>query len=107
MDLDTHPLVKILQETGEVNVRLKLAQNEYGGPGTPGHAVASEWLRLKDEGRALVASAKRDARETRTLRLAMWANIIAITALIIAAIAGQKEIWSLIIMILQWFGFKP
>lgn len=100
MDLDAHPLVKNLEETGEVNVRLKLAKNEYGGPGSSGHAVASEWLRLKEEGRAIAASAKRDAREARTL-------CIAITALIIAAIAARKEIWSLIIIILQWFGFKP
>ena len=46
--------------------------------------MATEWLRLKDEERALAASKRRDEREEGTLSIARRANSIAITATILA-----------------------
>lgn len=76
--------------------------------------MATEWLRLKDEERALAASKLRDAREAETLSIAREANdiarlsfravrkdrYIAIAAVIIAAIAAREEIGSFIRWIL-------
>jgi hypothetical protein len=81
--------------------------------------MATEWLRLKDEERALAASKLRDAREEETLSIAREANeiarrssrevrkdrLIAIAAVIIAAIAARKEIWSFIQLIFA--ALKP
>jgi hypothetical protein len=84
--------------------------------------MATEWLRLKDEERALAASKLRDAREEETLSIAREANeiarrssrevrkdrLIAIAAVIIAAIAAiaaRKEIWSSIQLIFA--ALKP
>jgi hypothetical protein len=48
---------------------------------------ASAWLGEQQTLREEAASLKRDAREEKTLRLAMWANIIATIAAIIAIVA--------------------
>jgi len=74
------------ERSGELAVRLSVGCGEWENSRSK-LAAAEEWLRLKDEERALAASAIRDAREEKTLRLAWWANAIAIAAAIIAIIA--------------------
>lgn len=70
--------------------------------------MATEWLRLKDEERALAASKRRDEREEGTLSIARRANSIAITATILSAIAIVVSSSDKIKSFLQWLGvFKP
>ena len=54
------------------------------------------WLKERDD-------SKRSARDDKTLRLAKWANINAIAALIIAAIAAHKEIKWIISSVISSF----
>jgi hypothetical protein len=83
-----------LEELGYEGVLAEMAKGE-GRLGRPGSQVREEiehWLKLKEEQRSSVSAAKRDAREEETLSIArkasrrsMWANIIALTAAIVAA----------------------
>lgn len=110
-----------LDAVGEDQVRINLIKKIYGDHGAKRELVL-EWLRRKEESRALEASAKGDAREEETLsiakdalaiakdanriasedlsaarlnaRWAMWAAIIATVA---AAIAAKDQIYALII----------
>jgi hypothetical protein len=98
-----------LESIGESAARLNLAQAAWSEPRKV--ALAKEWLRLKEESRALEASAKRDAREEETLAIAKSAKAsvkydryIAIAAIIIAAIAAHKEIMWLIKSAMSWFS---
>lgn len=98
-----------LEKLGYEGVLAEMAKGD-GRLGRPGSQVREEiehWLRLKAEERALASSAKRDAREEETLsiareanrialaasRWAMYAAIIAITAI---AIATKDQILALI-----------
>jgi hypothetical protein len=74
-----------LDALGEDEVRVRLSVTKQFGDVGPKHELAKLWLARKD-------SAKRDVREESTLRLAVWANIIAITAIVIAAIAHTKKL---------------
>lgn len=98
-----------LESIGESEVRLNLAQAAWSEPRKV--ALAKEWIRLKEEARALEASAKRDAREEETLAIAKSAKTsvrydryIAIAAIIIAAIAAHKEIKWLVSSVISWFS---
>lgn len=84
-----------LDAVGENQVRINLIKKIYGDHGAK-RELTLEWLRRKEEERSLEASAKRDAREIKTLR-------IAILAIIIAAIAATREIKWLITSIISWF----
>ena len=70
--------------------------------------MATEWLRLKDEERALAASKRRDEREERTLSIARHATINSIIATILSAIAIIVSASDKVILFLQWIGIlKP
>jgi len=70
--------------------------------------MATEWLRLKDEERALAASKRRDEREERTLFIARRANTIAIIAMIFSTITAIVPASDKVILFLQWLGvLKP
>jgi hypothetical protein len=70
--------------------------------------MATEWLRLKDEERALAASKRRDEREEKTLSIARRATINSIIATILSAIAIIVSASDKVILFLQWIGIlKP
>ena len=99
-----------LDAVGENQVRINLIKKIYGDHGAKRDLVL-EWLRRKEEARALEASAKRDAREEATLAIAKSAKAsvrydryIAIAAITIAAIAAHKEIMWLISSVMSWFS---
>ena len=70
--------------------------------------MATEWLRLKDEERALAASKRRDEREERTLSIARRATTNSIIATILSAIAIMISASEKFMSFLQWLGvFKP
>ena len=111
----TDDLFAKCEKDGEEIVRKSLADKTYCSHSeTP---IIEEWLRRKDEERAIASSSKRDAREEETLAIAKEANriassalaetraearlsrrsrwidrIIPIIAIIIAAIAAREEI---------------
>lgn len=97
-----------LEAVGEDQVRINLIKKVYGDHGAKCELVL-EWLRRKEEARALEASAKRDAREEETLAIAKstkasvrYDRYIAIAAIMIAAIAAHKEVMWLISLIMSW-----
>ena len=79
-------------QNDESAVRISIVSNHYT-PDTVG--VAQEWVRRKEEARASISAAQRDAREIKTLR-------IAILAIIIAAISSINEIKWLMNSIISW-----
>ena len=83
--MDASALFVTLDERGEAQVRIELAQGIWSEPRTV--SLINAWLALKDRARAAEDSAKRDAREERILCLAIWANIIATIAAITAIVA--------------------
>lgn len=86
-------------QNNENDVRINIASGYYN-PDTA--AIAQEWLRRREEVRALAASDKRDAREERTLALASRANIIALIAIAIAAISSASQIKWFITSVISW-----
>lgn len=91
-----------LDAMGERSVRDKLNSGGFEYPGHKTHAFVSAWLANAEFVRSQDIEVKRSAREASTLRLARWANIIAIIAVIIAAIAARADIkWS-ISAVISW-----
>ena len=100
-----------LDALGEDEVRVRFSVTKQFGDVGPKHELTKLWLAHKD-------SAKRDAREEKTLKIAKEANsiarsasrevrkdrIIAIAAIIIAAIAAHEEIMWLISSVISWFS---
>jgi len=105
----------------EMEVRERIAKGQYHGEHL---GIALEWLRRKDEERASASASKRDAREEEILEIAREANriasnalveacranrsrwkdrTIAITAIIIAAIAARDDIKWLISWLIDKF----
>lgn len=95
---DLNQFTRELEALGEEQVRVKVAIR-YWQPMPTKQSFAELWLSHIDRARELEASAKRDAREEKTLRLARWANIIAITAV---AIASKDQIMSAISWGISW-----
>ena len=98
------PYREEFEKHGETMVRFKFS----GKPGEVGRA-ADVWVEEQRILREEAASAKRDAREEETLAIAKSAKAsvrydryIAITAVIIAAIAAHKEIKWLISSVISW-----
>jgi hypothetical protein len=108
------------ERDGEETVRKLLAEKTYCTHDEI--PIVEEWLRRKDEERTVVRASIRDAREERTLSIAEEANriassalaearlanrsrwkdrIIAITAIIIAAMAAREDIIWFISWLLQ------
>ena len=82
-----------LEKLGYEGVLAEMAKGEgrLGRPGSPVREEIGHWLKLKEEERSTASAAKRDQREEETLsiarkasRWALWANIIAIIAIIVA-----------------------
>jgi hypothetical protein len=99
-----------LDEVGEEQVRINFIKKIYGDHGAKRELVL-EWLFIKEETRALEASAKREALEEEILSIARSASIkvrnyriIAIVAIIIAVIAAHEEIMWLISSFMSWFS---
>ncbi len=88
-----------LEALGEREVYIQLAHGVWEGRQ---ERYVLEWINQKSAERAEAAASKRDAREERTSALAARANRIAITALIIAAMASAKEIKWLITSLMAW-----
>ena len=84
-----------LDAMGERAVRDVLNSGKWGHAGLAPFAFVAAWLADKEFVRAEASSAKRDAREERTLH-------IAIAAMIIAAIAAHNEIKWLITSVMAW-----
>jgi hypothetical protein len=95
-----------LEKLGVEGVLLEMAKGDgrLGRPGSELRADIEYWLNLKRTERDLASSAKRDARELKTLALASRANLIAISAVIIAAIAAHTEIMWLVSSVISWFS---
>jgi len=85
-----------LTAIGERAVRDKLNRGEYGQPGAGTFAAVSAWIADAEFARLAVSSAKRDAREASTLRIAKRANNIAIAAIIITAILSIMSIIAIV-----------
>jgi hypothetical protein len=68
---------------GEENVRMM----DSGSQVVPDDKIRFSRVWLKEQ-----EDSRRDTREDKTLRLAKWANIIAIIAAILAAIAAREDI---------------
>ena len=85
-----------LESLGYEGVLLEMAKGDgrLGRPGSEVRENIEHWLRLKETERNLASAALRDARETKTLRIAMLANIIAITAIVITI---KDQIFMLVI----------
>lgn len=88
--------VPVFEQLGESQVRM-----QFGGRSDEVGTQAREWLLLKEQERAELAAAKRDAREERTLAIAAdasrWARWAAIIAIIAIAIATKDQIIALIL----------
>jgi hypothetical protein len=93
-------LVEELDSLGENKVRQKLLRGEFRQFDPFADTTVLAWLADKDREAAILASSKRDAREERTLRFAMWANIIAIAAIIIAT---KEQIALAVSVVISWF----
>jgi hypothetical protein len=101
------PYFDDFESQGEPSVRIQVDLGSWEAFEKPRHAVAKEWLRLKDEERAAASSEKRDAREEETLAIARRAlansaraNTIAAIAIIcsvitaiVAAIIARSLVW--------------
>lgn len=85
------------EKIGETEIRIQINMGEWQEKNKMMLAYAQEWLRLKDEARALEASSKRDARETETLKIAKRANRIAWIAATSATVAAIAAIIAAII----------
>ena len=68
-------------------VHLKLATDPTWYDYDPRRGVAQDWLRRKAEANAASLIARSEARSDKTLRIAIWANIIATIAAVIAIVA--------------------
>ena len=90
-----------LDAIGEPDVRVKFATGEWRDNIRSG--LVTIWLKSKDDERSAISSSKRDARESKAISLASRANLIAISAFIIAVIAAHKEIKWLINSVMVWF----
>lgn len=95
---------KELDAMGERAVRDALHSGKYGHSGIATFAFVSAWLADAEFARIAASSAKRDAREENISLLASRANLIAYSALIIAAIAAHKEIRWLISSVISLFS---
>ena len=75
---DSAALFAELEDIGEAEVRVKLAQAVWSDPRKV--ALVKDWLCSKDEARTLASSNKRDAREEETLSIARKASELAESA---------------------------
>jgi hypothetical protein len=82
-------LFKKCEKDGEELVRKRFAEDVYCTHDEK--PIIQEWLRRKDEERALASSSKRDAREQETLSIAKEANRIAFSALAEARFANRSR----------------
>lgn len=89
--------IATLEKSGEAEVRAALDRGDEWVTHAGRQKIAEGWLARKD-------SAKRDAQKVHTSRLAARANLIALTAVIIAAIAAHKEIMWLISSVMSWLS---
>jgi len=83
------------ESLGEEGVRMM----DSGSQAVPDDRIrfSRVWLKERDDSR-------RSARDDKTHSLAKWANYIAVTALLIAAIAAHKEIKWLISSVMSWLS---
>lgn len=86
------------EKYGESEVRIQINKGIWHQQNRIMLGYAQEWLRLKDEDRALEASSKRDAREEETLKIAKEALDIAksqaSTAALAATSAREQARWA-------------
>ena len=90
MSIDPKVLFPILENTGEPQVRIKLAQGVYGEKKIP---IVYEWLRIKDEERINLSSSCNKAAALEQLRIASSARNAAWIAAIAAIIAAATAIF--------------
>ena len=89
------PFMQQLEAHGdELEVRERIAKGQYHGEHL---GIALEWLRRKEEKRSSSAASKRDAREEETLSIAKEANRIASNALVAARSSSRWAMWAAII----------
>ncbi len=82
-----------LDAIGVEAVLREISQGMHGQPTSQLREEVEAWLRSKQAAADEAAALKRDAREEKTLRIAIWANVIAAIAAItaIAAIVIAKS----------------
>jgi hypothetical protein len=67
--------------------RREIALGAFGRPGSPNHSFALSWLSVNEAERRDKRDALTESISRKALRNSNWANIIAISAIIIAIIA--------------------
>jgi type IV secretory pathway component VirB8 len=67
--------------------RRELASGTFGAVGSPNHRFASSWLAVKEAEERDKQDAFNESISRKALRNSNWANIIAISAIVIAIIA--------------------
>ena len=113
--------LKIFESKGIEVVSLEIAQGFYGSPGSRTRDEADSWVRAKQLANDALSVSKRDSREEETLSIAKAANsiaadalsftkrsrradrIMAITAIMMAAIAAREDIIWLISLVINLF----
>jgi hypothetical protein len=82
----TTDLIAHLEQRGEATVRNALLNGEYGHPksGNISYEHVKEWLSSKDYVRVAARSGESLSNSRKALRNSYWANIIAISAIVIA-----------------------
>lgn len=87
--MDHDEFSQSLEEKGENEVRIHLAQGIYGKAGAKVELV-HEWLRSKDSKRASASEALQESREIDSIRLSKESNLIAKEANLIALDSSSK-----------------
>jgi len=67
--------------------RRELASGTFGRPGSGNHTFASSWLAVKETEERDKRDARIESISRKALRNSSWANIIAISAIILSIIA--------------------
>jgi len=86
-----------LESIGPEAVLKQIASGQHGQPGSQLRGEVEAWLRSKQIAADSLASAKRDAREERTLAIAEEANLIAERALRSSERSSKRAIIAMIL----------
>jgi len=84
-------IIYSLESRGEEAVRTALIRGEFGPSGLH-HSMVKEWLAAKDASRAETKDKETLSIARIALRNSKWANIIAITAMILSVIMAIIQI---------------
>lgn len=86
-------LLKSLEAHGEEWVRSRFLTGEWGPPDCIAYARVKEWLAAKDSVRRDAREAHSDSIARAALRNSMWANIIAVIAIVLSVTIAIIQIF--------------